>query len=386
MSHNHLFLPMVCRLRWYKNEMRHRLIRYKHGLSILLVLLVPDFHALSSMVITLVRVVLTGNVSLPVCFLTLFGLQSICVSWAAIQKPAILGTPFRHYLYTLPISFFRFIQADVLILLIANLLLFIPFMFILLEIKNGVEYVRFFILTSGIIISQMIFLYQSCTRFAAIALSDVFFVLSASVPGVGFSCILLLISCGMQAISILPRNYFGFLSVKFLGNSPTKSISCWYSLPFELAVLMKQYTFSVSVRLSFLLAIAVFASLLLKYSALNIYYWATLQCFMTIMSGVGSAYFTLIHEASESFRIYLKTLPCRERCWNVREFFAGTALIFAVSVLFLCVQWFDKEQVPLQTFLYCIRTRYTVQGTFLSFFISAIWAGILLVFVDQGIL
>lgn len=398
MFNNDLSLPLIYRLRWYKSEMLHKLIRYKHGLIIIIALLVPDFQAVSSLALSPIRVLMMGNTSLQLCFLSLVGLQALFISWAAIQKPAIMGTPFRSYFYTLPVESFRFIQTDLLLLLMANLLLWIPFVFVFFEIKSGAEFVRFFLLISGIIISQMLFLYRAYPKFIGIFFSDLFFVLSEAVPGAWLSFFLLVMSCSMLFVCLLPGDYFEFLSVNIFRNLRIKYILLRLNLPLEAAVLVRHYTFSVSVRFGLLLIITALGCILLKYSALSFYYWGGLQCIMTLITCVGSALYALLHEAGSDFRAYLKTLPCYEFYWNARECLMGTVPSFSVSVLFLYTQGLLAglslfqgmkaiiAQIPLQLLLYSVRTRFTKQGTFLSFLISAAWGCFLMVCVDKGYL
>jgi len=309
-----------------------------------------------------------------------------------------MGTPFRSYFYTLPVAFFRLINTDVLLLLVANLILWIPFIFVFLEIKSQAEFGRFLIVISGIIVSQMLFLYRSYAKFSLIFISDLLFVLSATVPNVWFSFLLAVMACGMFFICILPGNYFEFMSVNIFQNLFIKNIRPRLNMPLEAAVLIRHYTFPVSVRLGYLLLIAFLGCILLKYSAMRLYYLGSVQCFMTLLTCFGSALYTLLHEAGSVLRTYLKTLPCSEFYWNAREYLAGTAPFLGVSVLFLCAQGILANltllqgvmaiiaQIPLQFVLYYVRTHFTKQGTFLSLLISAGWSGLLMMCVDRGFL
>tara|TARA_R110000868_G_scaffold396846_2_gene669205 strand:- start:2877 stop:4013 length:1137 start_codon:yes stop_codon:yes gene_type:complete len=378
--------------------MLHKLIRYKHGLIILLALLAPGFQVVSSLVLSPIRSVMVPNASLQYTFLSLVGLQALFVSWAAIQKPAIMGAPFRSYLQTLPVEPFRFLKTDLLLLLVANLILWVPFVFVFFEITNEAELARFCIVISGIIISQMLFLYGSYEKFIALIFSDLFFVLSAVVQDGRPSFFFAAMSCIMLFVSILPGSYFKFLSVKSFRVPFIKSLSLPLSLPFEVLVLTRHYTFPVMVRFSLLMLIAVLSSILLKYSALRFYYWGSIQFFVTVMTCFGSAYYALLHEGGIVFRTYLKTLPCSEFYWNVRECLVGAAPSMGVAVVLLCAQGVLSSlsflhgvvavmmQIPLLICLYSVRTRFLNQGTFLAFLISAVWAGFLMMCVDRGFL
>jgi hypothetical protein len=222
--------------------------------------------------------------------------------------------------------------------------------------------------------------------------------LSGAVPGAWLSFFLTVMSCGMLFICLLPGYYFEFLSVNIFHNIKRKCGRLRLNLPLEAAILIRHYTFSVFVRFVLLLIIAAMGCILLKYSALRSYYWGSLQCFMTMITWVGSAFYTLLHEAGRDFRTYLKTLPCSELYWNAREYLMGAIPTFSVSFLFLCTQGANAGlslfqgvkaiivQVPLQLLLYSVRTRYTNQGTFLSLFVSVVWGGFLMMCVDKGYL
>ena len=168
MFNNFLTFSLVYRLRWYRNEMLNKLIRYKHGLIIIIALLVPSFHALSWLTLLPIRQLVAHSTSLELSFISLLGIQALFISWAAIQKQAILSASFiRSYFCTLPIKSSYILQMDLLLLQVANLILWVPFVLVFFGIKSEAEFTRFLILISGIVISQMIFLYhQSFLLFA----------------------------------------------------------------------------------------------------------------------------------------------------------------------------------------------------------------------------
>jgi hypothetical protein len=272
MLNNYHFLPLIYRLRWYKSEMLHKLIRYKHGLIILIALLVPNAQVAAVLALSPIRLLKTSNTSLKLTFLTLVGIQLLFISWAAIQKRAILGTPFRSYFCALPIEPIRFIQADLMVLLVANLILWIPFAIVYFELKSGVEFVRFLVLLSGIIICQLLFLYQAYAKFSAFFLSDLFLVLSETVAEAWLKIFFTVMSCTMLLICLLPASYFKFLSLSYSRNLGIKYLLLRFNMPLEAAVLIRHYNFSVFVRFLFLLIIAAVGCILLKYSDLRVYY------------------------------------------------------------------------------------------------------------------
>ncbi len=153
-----LILPLLkFRLRWYRQTMLGKLIRFKHALIFLIAIFIPSASVLIAIITQPILAVIqpaTFNWQFLVAILIV---QGIYLGWMSIQRDAIQPASVGHFFETLPISKRILRLVDGLMLIVANNILWIPFIIILFSKKNitSVDYLRCLILIVSILALQL---------------------------------------------------------------------------------------------------------------------------------------------------------------------------------------------------------------------------------------
>lgn len=145
------------RLNFYCNSAREKLIKFKHLLIIAIGLLVPSVTALMTLLKVPYEVVLSStHYSAYSVIVALLGIVLLHSVWCIGQRTAIKGGECRTYFKTFPFSAQDWIISDIVMIMIANGLLWIPLLSAIFTpaISPNYFYVKSILLTLSLLFIQ----------------------------------------------------------------------------------------------------------------------------------------------------------------------------------------------------------------------------------------
>jgi|GEM_PF-2538990 len=330
------------RLHWYWQTMAEKLLRFKQVLLLIVVLCIPSLQLLVTLVSEPLLWVAKPSVQPGVhYFVGLWVIQIVYLGWIIGQKASLFPTVVKSYLGSLPIGLAKNHIIRVLMLLIANHLLWIPFICATVQLKTEfMPQIRLLAFACSILGLQALW-FTNPSR--AVLLSSI-------------SNGLLYLSC-LQA-SVLPiLGALAFASISLLfcfrkpqarsSDSAIRFSSLWQSSPWlalSVASLWHNHRMSLFTRLGLCAGIMSLGGLILhRVTQLDPFAWTFITA-MSILLIINS-FFPLLKETRNDYGFYLHALPYSRKNWYLQD----GLLIIGLSILLINAYCFHLKTSGLMT-------------------------------------
>jgi hypothetical protein len=330
-----LILPLLkLRLSWYRQTMLNKLIRFKHALIFLIAFFIPSASVLIAIITQPILAVIQPATYNWQFFTAILIVQGIYLAWMSIQKDAVQPASVGHFFGALPISKRILLLVDGLTLIVANNILWIPFIIILSAKKNitSLEYIRCIILIFSILALQLICLHNQLN---------------------------------FRWMNIYKKRFSHFVS----NHSPLLAI--------QLAVLLRKHPLKLLSRLGLSCVVIGFAyGVIIVGETPHIMPCALIA--NSVMLLVVSGLFPVLNETRQKTITYFHSLPYTKFIWYRLDYLTTmfVFLIFSASFLLILISQqkitlLDALQIsvlviPLSIILCYTQTLFPRQGTFIS--------------------
>ncbi|GEM_PF-2422929 len=167
MNNNTVLALLRFNMQWHAQVMKNILIRYKILVLFIILMLAPTLTSLQYIVTLPTKSLVTIHGNAIEIFVSLILFQGLGLIWAAVQQAVFLSQPWEKYLSALPVTNKQKMLYETLMLLTANILIWIP-LFIagsaeIIKNHNNIVYI---LLISEMFISNvlLVLLAQSAWR------------------------------------------------------------------------------------------------------------------------------------------------------------------------------------------------------------------------------
>jgi hypothetical protein len=383
MKHTQLALTFAkYRLRWYRETMFDQLLRLKHALLIIIVLSGLSPLLLMHLVTQPILAVVSPTTVHWYYFVEIILVQLAYLGWILIQKKAIQPTALE-YFSTLPINPRVLYLIDVIVLLVANNLFWIPLFCVLWMPFSSDELTRLVAFAVSIISIQRYWLENK----KGVALSIMVLIdlmcytsmLTSSHIISAFALIIAVFSVAFYDIKLpklkghkTPLNFFLIKGMKRFNLIHT------FPLPgIQLTILIKQYFIEAIVRTIASLGILMFGYGVVVMGNIANPFPITVLVVSFLML-LWSSFYPLMKASRDSCKAYLKSLPVSNRKWLALDYcvITGISSLFSASFIallfiehkmnFLIVFYSLALSLLLGIFLIATRNCFPRQGTWIS--------------------
>ena len=364
------------RMHWYRHTLFNELVQTKHVLFLMLAvsgLSLSDWaHAVSMPILTLIQ----GTTSSFYYLATLLTIQSIYLGIVVVQKKALKPLAYA-YLQSLPIYPKQHRIINLIMLLVANNLLWLPILISLSTHHHWKETLQLLTLSLAILSIQAQYLENGRVN-AVIMMMGLnslayfsVFTQSPSLLYLNFGCTLSSLFMFRNQSILLPKPKVSFL----------QPIHLFQLIPFiglQLAICKRQYFMKFLLRV-----ISSVALLLLGFEVItqgnpdNSFSIITLVVCFVMM--IWSSFYPLMKQSRESYAPYLLSLPMNNTIWLTMDYLFVTSVASLFSLCFI-VLLKSHQKITLSSALYLvlsslllsvlllpIRNFFSKQGAWISF-------------------
>lgn len=383
--------------------MKEKLMRHKHLVLILLLLSAPVGAEIESFYHTLrtpldVMFHFNGRHFESILYLFLF--QLVFCSWIFIQKKAILGEPYSHYCYSLPLTKKALYKIDLILLLAAINVLWLPFIFEFMFLSLQPIHANERISNLLVILLLLLLNVEASYSFIRNKIKQALLLSLINIP-IGFILSLNETTNRITFLSILMTillmlTYLNTTESKYLFSSLTKTKKnikkntsykpSWLpNLQLNYIILMREYRVNLMFRLfACLMIILLFNRIRIQSDHLpNVmqFQLVTGCIFALIMSGLSS----LLHESYLEHQRYFLSLPGVMHAISIASYVTVLTLILVMLSINVMIGAIYSLPVtpfiflttvmvmPLCWILHCTQRRYIRFGTFISIILTCLW-------------
>ena len=383
------------RLVYYKATIISTLIRFKHGLLVLVALFVPTLAAIHYLLTKPLLVITHANrltIGLVVNILLLY-----IVYWGYLylQRRAVVDDA-HSYLSAQPLSKFEMRLIDIITIIVANNILWIPFLISCHALGlNGS--IRLMFLGLSILSFQVNSIHLKPVNLILTIVINVLFLssltqyLSPYANAFQSSCVLMLFFPLFFSISLV--NNVRLRTTRYFQARKVNKNLRFPLLKLNSYVISKRLKYAFFLRmLSCILLIIIGLGILVlgkHYSYLQSISFIICFGFVFIISGLSFR----LHEEKEKYRSYLNTIPVNRLSFLWADLSTLLLISLAMTVLYFISIYFYVIhdllfplkvmifQVPLMAVLYFFQVKLKIFGTFISAAVYILWALFFLCYV-----
>lgn len=319
------------RLQWYFKELHDKFIRFIIASFIALILIGLPLYSLMYSIAKSILLVLQSPFLHWYYFFEIFTIQFVSLLWVTLQKEEIFNYNMNSYIISLPISKKIIRATDIVLLIIANNIIWLPFIFLLnscISTNNDLVLIRLISFVFSILAFQIIWFRQKIFSVAAIIIINILFYATFHFSSKTLNLFILLLLFFILFIDFDFIKYFKFYN--FLSIFKQKKDPRKFSLiKLQSIILWRQFKVTITFRMFIALVCVLFSDILLINNQAIPSRLMLIICESLIIV-IFSGLYLLFKNFRALYSAFLASLPFTETNWYLLDY------IYVVSLELLC--------------------------------------------------